>query len=135
MTIALVENALENGVEFRLNERVEKIARAGDGYVLHTSMGETQARCVVNAAGVYADEFNNQVSAHKLHITPRKGDYILLDRTAGGHVSTTVFQLPGKLGKGILVTPTAHGNLLLGPTATDMREDRKSTRLNSSHTV
>ena len=124
MTIALAENALENGVEFRLNECVEAVIRSEDGYALRTSKGEISARFVVNAAGVHSDELNNQVSEHKLHITPRKGDYILLDRAAGKHVSTTVFQLPGKLGKGILVTPTAHGNLLLGPTATDV-EDRE----------
>ena len=124
MTIALAENALANGVEFRLNECVERIARSDGGYVLQTSKGEISARFVVNAAGVHSDEFNNQVSECKLHITPRKGDYILLDRAAGGHVSSTIFQLPGKLGKGVLVTPTAHGNLLIGPTATDV-EDRE----------
>ena len=123
MTIAFAENALANGVTFRLNECVETVARADGGYALHTSKGELMARFVVNAAGVHSDELNNQVSERKLHIAPRKGDYILLDRTAGKHVSTTVFQLPGKLGKGILVTPTVHGNLLLGPTATDV-EDR-----------
>ena len=130
MTIAFAESALANGVEFRLNENVEAIARTQDGYALRTSRGEVYARCVVNAAGVHSDELNNQVSARKLHITPRKGDYILLDRTAGGHVATTVFQLPGKLGKGVLVTPTVHGNLLAGPTALDVedRDDVATTR-------
>ena len=60
------------------------------------------------------------VSAHKLHITARKGEYMLLDKTAGDHVKHTIFQLPGKMGKGILVTPTVHGNLLVGPTAVDV---------------
>ena len=81
---------------------------------------------VVNAAGVYSDVFNNKVSAHKLHITPRRGDYILLDRSAGGYVNHTIFQLPTKLGKGVLVTPTVHGNTIVGPTAVDI-DDREST--------
>ena len=85
-----------------------------------------KASYVVNAAGVYADVLHNMVSEKKLHITPRKGDYCLLDKEAGNHVSHTIFQLPGKLGKGILVTPTIHGNLLTGPTAKDI-EDKEAT--------
>jgi glycerol-3-phosphate dehydrogenase len=79
-----------------------------------------EARTVVNAAGVYADVLNNMVSHSELHITARKGEYMLLDKTAGKHVSHTVFQLPGKMGKGVLVTPTVHGNLLVGPTSVDI---------------
>lgn len=67
------------------------------------------------------------VSDKKLHIIPRKGDYCLLDKEAGNHVEKTIFQLPGKLGKGILVTPTIHGNLLTGPTATNL-EDKEATK-------
>jgi glycerol-3-phosphate dehydrogenase len=80
-----------------------------------------ETRTVVNAAGVYADVLNNMVSRNKLHITARKGEYMLLDKTAGNHVSHTVFQLPGKMGKGVLVTPTVHGNLLVGPTSVDIK--------------
>ena len=101
-----------------------------EGWVVHTSRGDYAARSVVNAAGVFADEVHNWVCADKLHITPRRGEYCLLDHTAGGHVSRTVFQLPGKYGKGVLVSPTAvHGNLLLGPTAKDIgsREDSATT--------
>lgn len=122
LTIALAENACENGVDFIRNTRVCAVVREENGYALQTEHKTIRAHCVVNAAGVYADEINNMVSAHKLHITPRKGDYCLLDRDAGGHVSATVFQLPGKYGKGVLVTPTVHGNLLIGPSATDVQE-------------
>ena len=79
-----------------------------------------EAKTVVNAAGVYADVFNNMVSEHKLHIVARKGEYMLLDKSAGHHVSSTIFQLPSAMGKGVLVTPTIHGNLLVGPTAVDV---------------
>ena len=126
LTIALAENACVNGVEFCFNTEVTAIHKAENGYTLETTAGATKAKMVVNAAGVYADNIHNMVSAKKLHITPRKGDYCLLDKEAGSHVSATVFQLPGKYGKGILVTPTVHGNLLLGPTATDV-EDKENT--------
>lgn len=126
LNIALAENACENGVEFQFNTEVEKIVRVDGGYELHTSRGAYQARCVVNAAGVYADKFHNMVSEKKIHITPRRGDYCLLDKSAGNHVNRTIFSLPTKYGKGVLVTPTVHGNLLVGPTAIDI-EDKEGT--------
>ena len=94
----------------------------------HTDSGEKEiktAKVVINAAGVYADTLNNMVSEHKLHITARKGEYMLLDKDAGKHVSHTIFQLPSKMGKGVLVSPTVHGNLLVGPTAVDV-EDKEA---------
>ena len=136
LNIALAENAAANGVEFRLETEVlsiEKLpetdATAGgqcDGYLVHTDKGDLQTRFLINAAGVYADTFHNMVSEKKIHITPRRGDYLLLDRTAGGHVHHTIFQLPSEYGKGVLVTPTVHGNLMVGPTAIDI-EDKEAT--------
>ena len=126
LTIALAENACENGVEFRFFTEVQNIGKTEDGYVLETSKGQITAKYVVNAAGVYADKFHNMVSEKKIHITARKGDYCLLDKEAGGIVTRTIFQLPTKMGKGVLVTPTVHGNLLTGPTATDV-EDKEKT--------
>ena len=123
LTMAYAENAAENGVEFFLNTELISIKSANGCFVLeaanqeHTSI---EAKTVVNAAGVYADWVNNQLSAKKMHIIARKGEYMLLDKTAGAHVDHTIFQLPGKMGKGVLVTPTVHGNLLVGPTATDI---------------
>lgn len=122
LNLALAENAYENGVEFRFDTEVKRIQKTKEGYTLETNQGVLYARCVVNAAGVYADQFHNMVSEKKIHITPRRGDYCLLDKTAGAHVGRTIFALPGKLGKGILVTPTVHGNLLLGPTAIDIED-------------
>lgn len=127
MTMAFAENACENGVEFFLNTEAERIERTEGGYrifVCERQTGEEktrtiEARAIVNAAGVYADTFNNMVSARKFSIVARKGEYMLLDKTAGAHVKRTVFQLPGRMGKGVLVTPTVHGNLLVGPTAKD----------------
>ncbi len=126
LTIALAENACDNGVEFKLNTEVLEISSIDGGYLLKTNQGDITSRFVVNAAGVYADVFHNMVSEKKLQLIPRKGDYCLLDHEAGDHVSHTIFQLPGKYGKGVLVAPTVHGNLLLGPTAVDV-EDKENT--------
>lgn len=126
MTIALAENANANGVDFRFNTKVTGFTRGEEGWTVHTEQGDFRTRYVVNAAGVYADVLHNMVSARKLHITPRRGDYCLLDRQVGGFVNHTVFQLPGKLGKGVLVSPTVHGNIIVGPTAIDI-EDRDGT--------
>ena len=126
MTIAFAENAAANGAEFRLSTAVTGIDKADGGYVIHTDKGNIETRIVINAAGVYADKLHAMVSAVPMTITPRRGEYMLLDREAGGLVSHTVFQQPTKMGKGILVTPTVHGNLLLGPTAEDI-DDKENT--------
>lgn len=128
LNIALAENAADNGVAFRFGTAVTGIVRTDGGWLLHTSTGDVEARCVVNAAGVYADVLHNLVCrpGDELTITPRKGEYLLLDTTAGGHVRHTVFMLPTKMGKGVLVSPTVHGNLLVGPTADDV-PDKEAT--------
>ncbi len=120
LTIALAENASENGVEFKFDTEVVGIKREDGIYTIATNNGEVYAKTVVNAAGIFSDEIHNMVCEDKLHITARKGAYCLLDKEAGGHVKYTVFGLPGKYGKGILVSPTVHGNLLIGPTAMDI---------------
>ena len=131
MTMAFAENANVNGVAFHLNTQVTNIAKSENGYkisVVHTDTNTEEvyeANVVINAAGVYADELNNMVSENKLHITARKGEYCLLDKDAGAHVAHTIFQLPSKMGKGVLVSPTVHGNLLVGPTALDV-DDKES---------
>ena len=123
LNIALAENAAMNGVEFHFDTEVQSLERRqGGGWILHTSQGSYETRLVVNAAGVYADSLHNMISSGKIHITPRRGDYCLLDKTTGSHVNHTIFPLPSKYGKGILVSPTIHGNLLLGPTAIDVAD-------------
>lgn len=126
LNIAMAENACDNGVEFHFDSCVTAIDKTEGGYLLHTKSGDYEAKCVVNAAGLYADKIHDMVSAHKFDIAPRRGDYCLLDNECGGHVKCTIFALPSKLGKGILVAPTVHGNLIVGPTAIDI-EDREGT--------
>lgn len=123
LTIALAENAAVNGVEFHLNEGVKRVQPGTvEGYTVETGKGTYETRIVVNAAGLYGDEIHNQVSEEKLHITPRKGEYCLMDKKIGQLVSHTIFQMPTAMGKGVLVTPTVHGNLMVGPTATDISD-------------
>lgn len=127
MTQALAENAAANGMEFRLSTAVRSVSPCADGtWQVETESGSLHTKTVVNCAGLYSAVFHNQVSEHKIHITPRRGDYCLLDKSAGTHVKCTVFQLPGAKGKGVLVTPTVHGNLLVGPTAVDV-DDPEAT--------
>lgn len=126
LTYALAENAAANGVQFRFDSEVTGIEKIDGGWKVKTCKGDLEAKVVVNAAGVYADKLHNMVSDDIMTITPRRGDYFLLDRTTGGHVSNTIFQLPGKFGKGVLVAPTVHGNTIVGPTAIDI-EDKDNT--------
>lgn len=126
LTFALAENAAANGVEFRFDTCVERVERVQDGFAVHTNTGVICSRAVVNAAGVYADDLHNQLCDNKITIVPRRGEYCLLDRKDGHLVSHTIFQLPGALGKGVLVSPTVHGNLIIGPTAAN-QESREST--------
>ena len=133
LNIALAENAYMNGIDFRFDTEVQEVVRIEKGYEIHTDNGTFQARYIVNAAGVYADKFHNMVSGKKIHITPRRGDYCLLDKNAGSHVGRTIFTLPTKYGKGVPVTPTVHGNLLVGPTAIDV-EDKEGTNTTAART-
>lgn len=126
LTIALAENAAKNGVQFQFDTEVTGIEKTESGWKLETSQGPLEAKVVVNAAGVYADKLHNMVSQESMTIIPRRGDYFLLDRTTEGFVKRTIFQLPGKLGKGVLVAPTVHGNTIVGPTAIDV-EDKDAT--------
>ncbi len=134
LNIALAENAAVNGVEFYLQHEVTKIERAAgetaavqqegalSNYIIEASGEVFTAPVVINAAGVYADVIHNMVSKEAFKIVPRRGEYCLMDKKCGNLVQSTVFQLPSKLGKGILVTPTVHGNLLVGPTAEDISD-------------
>lgn len=126
MTIAMAENACENGIQFFFNTKVFNIVKGPECFRIETNRGEYKTKCVVNAAGVYADEIHNMVSEKKIKITPRRGDYLVLDKNTGSLVDKTIFTVPGKLGKGVLVSPTIHGNLIVGPTAIDI-EDKDAT--------
>lgn len=129
MTVAYAENAYTNGVEFKLNTKVLSI-RKDNNFIVVTDKGEFTADLVINCAGVYADDINNYVCQDKLKIVPRRGEYMLLDKSVGYLTSRTLFQLPTKMGKGILIAPSTHGNILIGPTAEDIEnKDDVSTSI------
>ncbi|BDR68176.1 FAD/NAD(P)-binding oxidoreductase [Clostridium tetani] len=125
--VAFAENAYTNGVDFKLNTEVKNIVKKEDKYIIETNAGNIEAKIVINAAGVYADVINNMVSENKIKIIPRKGEYCLFDKMVGDTVSKTIFQLPTKFGKGVLVTPTVDGNLLVGPNAIDIEDKEDVT--------
>lgn len=119
LTIAAAGNAMDNGAELKLKFNVKKIARTDNGYEISSESETVRSRFVINAAGVYSDSVAAMIGDNSFSVHPRRGEYILLDKECGGIVSHTVFRTPGKMGKGILVTPTVDGNLLLGPTSVD----------------
>ena len=127
---AAAENACDNGVAFLFNHRVERIARADGGFSLEAAGERFFARAVVNAAGLFADELNNMISGNRFSITPRRGEYYLYDTEYAGTFEHTMFQVPGPLGKGVLVTPTIHGNMLIGPNSVsqDSKTDLSTTQ-------
>lgn len=131
LTIACAENAQKNGCDLIRDFRVTGIADEGEGITLTAADGrQVRAAYIVNAAGVHSDEVAALAGDHSFTITPRQGEYMLLDRAAGDIVHTVIFQTPSKMGKGILVSPTVDGNLFAGPTARDSadKEDTATTR-------
>lgn len=119
LNYALAENACTNGVRFQFNTEVTNIVQTDYGWRVVTNQGDFETKVVINAAGVYAGELHNLVAEDKLNIVARKGEYYLLDKQADV-VKHTVFTLPNKMGKGVLVSPTVHGNTIVGPTAIDI---------------
>ena len=120
MTIALAENAAENGVEFKLNSKVTNIEKISEGYKVTLNNKEVvSGKIIINASGLEGAFLNNLVSMTKREINPVKGEYCLFDKVAGSMINKTLFQVPNKLSKGVLVTPTAEGNLLVGPNAVE----------------
>ena len=121
MTIALAENAAVNGVEFLLGQEVKKIDKDGEYFKVKLGRKTVKAKIVINCAGVYADTVYAMVAGGSdVEIISRKGEYCLLDKKCGGLCDKTLFQLPSNMGKGVLVAPTTHGNVIVGPTAEDV---------------
>jgi len=119
-TIALAENGVANGGEIKLEKEVISIEK-NDIFKIITKDGESiESKFVINAAGLYADKIHNLICKESFKIIPRSGEYFVMDKSQGSVVSHTIFQCPSKLGKGVLVTPTVHGNLLVGPDARDI---------------
>lgn len=127
---AAIGNAMDNGAELMLDFEVSQIGKEDGFYTVISKNGESiDAKIVINSAGIYSDEVAKMVDESEIEVHPRRGEYMLLDRECSDVVKHTIFTLPTKLGKGILVTPTVHGNVLLGPTSVDDKDknDKKTT--------
>lgn len=129
--IALAENAIANGASLRLNREVTSITGTDEGFVVGCRARDESymARLVINCGGVDAGHVCDLTGKGYFGITPRSGEFMILGRGSGADFSKVLFRLPTAMGKGILVTPTYHGNLLLGPDARDDAEIDRSTHL------
>lgn len=135
LTIASVGNAMDNGAELLCDFEVVDIKDDGEKYDIVGKNGNTiSARYVVNSAGIFSDNIAKMLGDN-YHITAKKGEYMLFDKSEGALVNHTIFQTPTKAGKGILVTPTVDGNLLIGPTSEICEKCDGSTTLDGLDTV
>lgn len=137
LTIAAIGNAMDNGVELRLNFEVNEIIKKDDIFIVKSSDDYVEAKYVINAAGINADYISALAGDNSYSINPRRGEYILLDKECGNIVKHTIFRTPSEMGKGILVSPTVDGNLLLGPTSVNIKDknDKGTTDEGFTHII
>lgn len=130
LAIALAENAVDNGVELFLNNQVRNIEKMDSGYKIETSERTFDTKYVINCAGLYSDEINEMVSEEHYKLTPRSGEYYVLDKSVGSLTNNTIFECPKPYGKGVVVTPTVHGNMMIGPDnkVVETKESKETTR-------
>lgn len=132
MCMALLGKAADRGVSLRFRNKVTGIRKTSDFFEIEINGGESkvQAKRIVNAAGIHADEIMEMAGEKEFTILPRKGQYYVLDKSQGNLVSHTLFQCPSDKGKGVMVTPTVHGNLLVGPDSgmAEDKEDRATSK-------
>lgn len=120
LAIALAENAIDNGVELMHNQEVTNIQNEYNTFFVQTQDKVIKSRYVINCAGVYADKVNNMINSPSFSIIPRRGQYFVFDKQEGKKFNSVIFQCPTEKGKGILITKTVHGNLLVGPDSQDI---------------
>lgn len=128
-TLAFAETAVRNGAEVKLSAGVTGIEKKEDFYLLHTAKGDVEARYVINAAGVDSGTIHEMVAEKTFTIMPNRGEYYLMDKSEGERAHHVLFQCPNKDGKGVLVSPTTGGNLIVGPNAEGVQsaEDTNNT--------
>ncbi len=117
LAIALAENAVGNGVDVKFDFPVTRIEKKEGRFLISCGGKQVEAKYVVNAAGLYADKINEMVNPPSFKIKPSRGEYFLLDKKTGKYARHVLFPCPTKLGKGVLIASTAHGNLIIGPNA------------------
>ena len=125
--LALAETAVRNGADLRLETAVTGLERLAEGWLIHTNQGDLKSRYVINAAGLYAQAVHEMAAPRTFTIRPSKGQYFLLDKSERRRANHVIFQCPGPNGKGVLVAPTVHGNLIVGPSAEPVEGNDVST--------
>lgn len=119
LTLAMAETAVKNGLTLFRDSAVTRMERLDGHWNVYTQNALFESRFVINAAGVHSGEVHDMAAPHSFSILPKRGEYYLLDKSEGGRVNHVIFQCPTKAGKGVLVAPTVHGNLIVGPSADD----------------
>ena len=129
VALAFAENAVQNGVTICADTAVSGIQVENTHSIVETNRGAIRTTYIINAAGLYADSISRMAGDDSFNITPRKGEYILFDTSASSFVNTPIFPCPTAFSKGILVSPTTHGNVFIGPNANDIsdKEDMATT--------
>ncbi len=127
LTLALAETAIRNGVDLKLRNKVIAISKENDIFTVTTNQASYQSKYIVNAAGCNGDKVFELIGEKEFTISYSRGQYYLLDKSEGTRCSHTIFQCPNEFGKGVLVSPTVHGNLIVGPNAEDNGENSTDT--------
>ena len=117
LCIAMSQVAVSNGVEIKLNSEVISIEKVNDNFIVKTKDNTYSSKYIINAAGVNSDTVHNMVCEKEFEIIPSKGQYYILDKSQKDLVKHVLFQCPSKVGKGVLIAPTAHNNIIIGPNA------------------
>ena len=126
LAVAAIGNAMDNGADLIRGFKVSSITKNNGVFTVSSEKASIEARFIVNAAGLYSDAVAKMAGDTSFEVHPRRGEYVLLDNECGDTVRHTIFRTPSKMGKGILISPTVDGNLILGPTAFDI-EDKEDT--------
>ena len=136
LTVASIGNAMDNGAQLMLNFKVEKIEKGDFGYQIYNGQQESVfAKVVINCAGLESGEIAKLVGDDSFKIDGRKGEYVLLDRESGDFVSHTIFTTPTEKGKGILMSNTVDGNIILGPTSVEVSSNDTQTTQDGLNSV
>jgi glycerol-3-phosphate dehydrogenase len=122
LPLALASEAVANGVSLKLSSRVTAVRQEGGVHVLQTTAGEVACRYLVNAAGLYSDEVDHLLGHNDFDVTPRRGELIVFDKFARPLVNHVLLPVPTAITKGVLISPTVYGNVMLGPTAEDLQD-------------
>jgi glycerol-3-phosphate dehydrogenase len=125
--IAFATTAVMNGTRWFGGTQVQRVEKEGTVYRLFTNNGTMQCRVLINAAGLHSDEIDRMAGFDRFTITPRKGEFIILDKHARSMLSHIILPIPTKTTKGVLISPTVYGNVLLGPTAEDIHDKNDSS--------